>query len=440
MNCENHAFALYFNSTMKMNGRSAWHWILVGISLVLQAGAAAQEAVISPPAGKLDAPVLRKAAPPTLSQPGEPADAFFSWGRLSLHPHLLGRAVYGMGLPAKDGRHVASMIYTMAPGLQLDLGQNWSADYTPTWTTYTAAAIEDTIDHSVRLSGAWEVQDWALSVSENYRKSSPLLIETGAQTPQRTWATDLSATRPFGTVLNFQANASLNERYGDSFPDTRDWATMNWLTVRFTPRLIAGLGIGAGYSDIVGEPDATFERYMSRLQWNPTEKLSMNLDAGVEARHSRAAGAEDQENPTYNAELLYRPFDVTQFSFGASSSVTNSYYQNQVTENTSWNFGLQQRLLEHFYLNAVYSHRDSEFSAVAPLTPVIIPTDPTAGPAVISLPGRSDQIKAFNVRLFTTLLKHWRIAATYAYSENHSSQALFTFDSTQFGLEISRRF
>jgi hypothetical protein len=214
---------------------------------------------------------------------------------------------------------------------------------------------------------------------------------------------------------------------------------MNWLTLHISHQLEAGLGLGAGYNDIVGEPDATNERYMARLRWKPIDKLSVDLDAGLEARHSRAVAADDQNNPIYKASLLYRPFDVTQISLGASSAITNSYYQNQVTESNGWNFSVQQRLLERFYLNVAYNHQESEFTAVSPGATVLPPLDP-ANPVIVSLPGRSDQIDAFSLRIFTTLLKKWRIGATFAHSKNRSNQLGFKYSSTQYGFELSRRF
>jgi hypothetical protein len=327
----------------------------------------------------------------------------------------------------------------MAPGLQLDLGERWTFDYMPTWTNYTARALEDTVDQSVRASGAWVMQDWTFKVSEAFRKSTPLLVETGGQTPQRTWATQLGAERSFGSGLAFQSTASLDERYGDSFPDTRDWSTMNWLTLRFTPHFETGLGFGAGYSDIVGEPDATNERYMARLRWNPADKLSLDIDGGLEVRHSRAAGAEDQNNPIYNATLIYRPFDVTQITLGGSGSTRTSYYQNQVTESNGWNLGMQQRLFERFFLNAAYNHTESDFTAVSPLILFIPEIDPL-NPVIFSLPGRSDRVDSLNLRVYTTLFKHWRIAATFTHGKNRSSQEGFNYNSTQYGFEINRRF
>jgi len=165
----------------------------------------------------------------------------------------------------------------------------------------------------------------------------------------------------------------------------------------------------------------------------------VDIDGGLEVRHSRAAAAEDQNNPIYSATLVYRPFEVTQITLGGSSSVRTSYYQNQVTESTGWNLGAQQRLLERFYINAAYNHQESDFTAVSPIVPPVLPTDPSNS-LLISLPGRSDRMDAINLRLFTTLFKHWKMAGTYAHSKNRSSQAGFTYTSTRYGFELTRRF
>lgn len=429
---------------MKPNGRTILRCALGWATLTLAGNAFAQEAVMSVPTETLAAPGQRDTGTISLSQPAAPTDAPFQYGDLSLHPHLLMSSIYGLQLPARDGRRVASMIYTAAPGLRVDLGQNWSLDYSATWTNYTARALEDTVGHAARLAGAWTWQDWTLQLSEIYRKSSPLLIETGGQTPQRTWATQVSAARSFGRALNFQTSASLNERYGEIFPDTRDWATMNWLTIQLTPQFQTGLGFGAGYTDIVGEPDATNQRYLARVSWIPTEKLSLDLDAGIEARRSRAAGAEATRNPVFNAAVVYRPFAVTQVIVGGSRTVTNSYFQGQVTDTTSWNVALQQRLLGRFYLSTAYSHREAEFSAVRLMLPVILPPDdpeaPLVGPPVISLPGRSDRVETVTIRLTTTLLKRCTLAASFQRSYHRSNQAAFNYTSTQFGVEFGCRF
>ena len=93
---------------MKPTGLTAFRWTLTIGVLTWTTGTLAQDAVMAAPETKLTAPVLRNSAPAPQSQPADPSGAFFSLGPVSLHPHLLARYMYGMGLPTTDGRRVAS--------------------------------------------------------------------------------------------------------------------------------------------------------------------------------------------------------------------------------------------------------------------------------------------------------------------------------------------
>lgn len=409
---------------MNLSNWIAPRWVhAIAISLVAS-GVSAQEVVTAPPAPAVTAPLLRDAGPPSQSRPAWLAGDLFQFGSVSLHPRLTLRAIYSEGLPAAGGQRINSMVYTFAPGLGVDLGTHWAFDYSPTWTSYASSALNSTLDHSASLSGAGVVQDWALQGSEHYGLSSPILYETGQQTKQTTWATSLGASRNFGSGLGFQTTESLNVRNGETFPDSRDWATMNWLTLQIAPRLQTGLGLGAGLSDIVGQPESTNYRYMGRLNWSPTDKVKLAVDGGVEVRHSRAAGAQDMHNPIIDASLAYLLLDGTEFTVSRSRSVANSYFQDQVTVNSSWRYGLSQRLLDHLFLSANYVQQHSDFQ--------LLTTD--------SLPVRSDRSESFDFRLTTQLFKRWSLAASYARNKNRSSQSLFTFVTSQYGLEVSCRF
>ena len=431
-------------TTMNLPDPISLNKILFVAALAWATSAGAQDAVMAAPQSKLTAPLLRVSGPPDQSRPADPSGTIFQRGPFSLHPHLMARYIYGLGLPTNGGRHVASVITTQAPGLLVDIGKHWTLDYSPTWTSYTARALKDTVDQSFSLQGAGEVQGLAVNFSENYAKSSPILIETGGQTPQRTWATQLGASTRIGNKTTFQTSASLNERYGEIIPDTRDWATMNWLTMQYSTRTQIGLGLGAGYSDIVGQPDATNERYLGRFNWNPTDKLKLALDGGVEVRHSRAAAAKDRHNPILTASLAYQPFPTTTLTLASARTVATAYFQNQVVEGSSWNLGLSQRLLEHFYLSAGYSHQVNDFQAITTVAPIVLPENPPIEPLpnapIISRPGRSDRTESFNARLTTQIFGHWTVAASYQRSNNRSSQKGFTFNTTQFGLEVGCRY
>lgn len=431
---------------MKAINPTARRWLLSWVALGAPLAALYGQSSVSPaPDVEQLPPGLRDLGPKTASKPPRPAGSFFSAGPISFHPHVSFSSVYGLGLPSRDGRRVASMIYTTAPGMRVDLGSQWSLDYLPTWVAYTARAMEDTFNQAVSLQGFGRVEEWSVQFSENYTERSDILFETGRQTETTTWATQLGLSRAITNKLSFSTSLVLDERYGETTPDIRDWSATNWLNLTPSNQFQAGLGFGAGYSDIVARPDGTRERYLARFSWKPTDKLTLSVDGGVESRHSRASASKDLRSPILNGALVYRPFATTSLTFSAAETVSNSYFDNQVTKGSSWSVALNQRLLQHFYLTCAYGHQQSEFEATTTLVPVItLPTDPAADPSTdllpVSLPGRKDSIDSFSARVSTLLLKRITVAVTGSRNRNHSSQTGFSFTTTQYGLEISCRY
>jgi len=429
--------------------------LLALIGLLAAAGVQAQDTIMGMPTQDLSTSIERQAGeakPPSLSSPfSSTPDTPFKAGPAVFRPRLMYRYINAEGLPA-GARRVASEIHTVAPGIQVDLGDHWSLDYAPTWTSYTARALDDTVDQAFSLRGTVVGQEWALTFVENYGLSSPTLVETGQQTEQTTWLTSLGASRGFGPQLGIDLNGTMKERYGEIFPDSREFITPNWLMFRYSPQMNLGLGPTLGYVEMDHGPDITYERYMGRLSWQPTDKISLSASGGMEYRHSRAADAKDLKNPIMDASLSYQPFPTTSLRASYSRSVNSSYYDNQVTVGSGWSVGLEQRLLGHFYFSANWSHNESEYEAVTttvPPPPASEPPDETEAdpetpsvptPVLITRPGRTDSVDMFNARLTFQFLQRMSFAATYQEAQNRSSQPGYSFNSKQYGFELSCRY
>lgn len=418
------------------------HWpairrTLVAAALCLAARAEAQEAITSAPT-KVLAPILRDPASQSKSTPADPKGSFFSYGNVSLHPHLIARWAYATGLPAAGGKDVSSTTSTYSPGLRVDAGEHWTLDYTPVWTLYSAREMNDSVDHALALSGAGTIAESPVQITGNYSTTSSILFETGQQTKQTNFGTQVQASRTFFNKIGFQTVEGMTNRTGDGVPGARTWSSMNSLVAGFSRKLQAGVGLGAGYDDLAGRPDTSSYSYMGRVNWIPTTKLKLTLDAGVESRHSRASGAgSDLHNPIANVALSYQPFDVTTLTLAHSQTVTNSFFVNQVTESSNLSLSWQQRLLGRLFLSTTYTHADSKFESVGgPSVPV---TPPPAFP-LISLPGRKDTTNGINVALTTQLFKRLDVSAGYQRNANHSSQTGFTATSTQYSFGLGCRY
>lgn len=425
---------------MKLPHRTAARRILVTAVFSLGAKAWAQEA-ISSPVEKVVAPLLRETGPQTQSKPAAPSGAFFTYGNVSLHPHLLTRWAYATGLPSGGGTNTDTAISTYSPGFRVDAGAHWSLDYVPTWTVYGSDKMSNSVGHAVSLEGAGSIHDWAVRLSEGYVVSSSVLFETGQQTKQTNSLTSVEAGHTFARKLGFQTVLSLGDRSGEGVPGAKDWQSTNSLMFAYSKKLQVGIALGAGYSDLAGQPDTTSGRYMGRLSWVPTDKLKLSFDGGIETLQSRASGARRIQNPIVSGSLAYQPFSVTTLTLSNSQTVTNSLFLDQVTEGSTWNVSLQQRLLGHFYLSTTYSRGDTSYEDLGGLPPTTtVPVSPSGTPALVSQPGRSDQVESFTIGLSTQLFKRLSVATSYQRNSNRSNQAGFGNTTAQYSLELGVRY
>lgn len=400
--------------------------------LVLTCAAEGQEVITSPPAYPVTPPALQPIqaermgviAPAETTTNAPLATQPFQWGPLDLRPHFLYRFLYGDGIQASAGHPLTTAIYEISPGLLLDIGSHWTLDYTPTWSLYSNRAFRDTLDHNVVLAGGTTYEDWAFGLSQSYARTDQPLIETGGQTLQETYLTAVNASYRFGRAISLELGANQNFTSSENFTDSSEWSTLDWLSYQFWPRFDAGLGAGFGYVHVNVGHDSVYEQYQGRINWRPTDKISLQVHGGVEDRQFYGAGTSDLINPIYGAAIQYQPFEVTALSLSATRTVSTSPFENQVTEDTDLSGSLNQRLLKRFNLSLGAGYHTVKY----------------VGSAAGVTAGRKDEYYSFNVRLSTTFLKRGTIAASYQFSDNSSNQAGFGYSSNQVGLEVGYQY
>jgi hypothetical protein len=407
-------------------------WSVPALLIILVPAVHADDAIAPVPTGVAASPGSSAAQPgtnqvlaqpqvtPLLSQEGPLAQ----WGVVSVRPHLSYLLLYGDGIQASLGQPVTTAIQEISPGILLGIGSHWNLDYTPTWTVYSSRAFRDTLDHSATLTGGAGYGDWTFGFSQAYISDSPVLIETGQQTNQQLYSTGLTASGDVGMHMRLDLAINQNIRLADVFSSSREWSTSDFLLYQFTPRLDAGLGFDTGYVNVSKGPDMIYFRPEVRIVWKPADKISISVQGGSERRQFESGGVGAMNNPVYGASLQYKPFESTTLSLGATRDVSASYFADQVTKSTGWSASLQQRLLQQFYLSAIFAHGTTTYVATQ--------NDIVAG--------RDDQNYEFTLRLSTTLLRRGTVAILYQLSHNSSNMAAYGFSSRQIGLELGYRF
>ena len=302
-------------------------------------------------------------------------------------------------------------------GIPARFGRHWNLDYTPTLRYYSNSQFHDGFDNSVRLIGGAVYEDWVLGLSQTYASSSTPLVETGEQTDTESYVTALTANYRFNSKFSVDLSMDQNFLSAAGFESSKTWSTMDWLNYQFWPRLDASIGAGGGYIAVNTGSDMTFEDVQGRVSWRATDKLSLQVHAGVDIREFMTGGESDLVSPIFGATLSYQAFEHTSLSLLADRYVNPSVFQNLITETTTITLSFSQRLLKQLDLTLRGTYYNVAYTAAA----------------ASAIANRTDNNYGFNARLSTPFLKRGTFSLTYQLNDNSSTAPGYTFSSNQVG-------
>ena len=344
------------------------------------------------------------------------------WGPVSLRPHASYQFSYGSGIQSSPGQQQKTVEQSFSPGVLFVLGAHWTLDYTPTFTFYSDKNFQNSVGHSVTLSGGTVCGDWSLGLSQGFSYSSSPQVQTGTQTDEQTYSTQLSAAHAFNSKVSVNLGVSQDFSFPTGFQSTKEWSTMDWVNYELWPRLVLGAGAGAGYT--IATPDSLNEQLQARVQWRATDKISLALSGGAEFTQFTDGGESPLINPVFSGSLQYQPVEQTQLSLTAGRTVETSYYQNQITENTSVSAGVNQRLFQRYFLNVTGAYNWTSYVGAV-------------SAAAVNSPG---EYYSINARLSTTVLKRGSVGVFYSYSQNITDQTGLAYSSNQVGFNVGYSF
>jgi hypothetical protein len=354
------------------------------------------------------------------------------WGSVTLHPHLSYGLTYGSGVQSQPGRSQDTVIQSVSPGINFDVGKNWKLDYTSTLMFYSDNNFQNAVDHNLSLSGAKIFGDWRITLLQSAALNSDPQIQTASQTDQQNYSTALAAEYQLNDTFSLDLNASQNfSSVGSSFTnsvgDTRAWSTMDWLNYRQGP-FGAGFGMGFGYNAVQqGGNNNIYEMYQGNVSWHVMRKINFSLNGGAQIMQFLDSTQPDVTSPMFGASLSYVPFQYTTFTISANHNVSvSTYFVNQLTETTGFHAGLSQRLLGRLSLNFAGGYSDTSYHL----------SQPVPGFHAFSVT-RKDSTSFYSISLSTSFLKRGNASVSYSKSQSSSSSEGFGFSSNQFGFQLS---
>jgi hypothetical protein len=363
-----------------------------------------------------------------------PAQALLQWGPITFRPHVLYTVSYGNGLQASPGQQVNTLINEIDPGILFQLGQHWTLDYTPTLRYYSSSQFQNSFDNRVALTGGTIYRDWTFGLSQSYASYSQPVVQTASQLDQEAFATALSATYRMSTALSLELAVNQSLQYqnqnqnvpGGQLSNWRSWSTMDWLDYQVEPTLGAAIGAGFEYDNVSVGSDMTAEQLQGRITWRVRTKLSFVLSGGVEDRQFLSSGVANSLTPVFSLTAQYQLFEHTTLSLSGGRTISPALFQSQITESTTLNAGLNQRILGKLNLNVSGAYGTTRYQN----------TVATPSPSIAS----NYETTSVNVSLSTAFLKRATAAVFYQLTYYSSGSAIYNYNTAQAGLSLGYRF
>lgn len=354
------------------------------------------------------------------------------WGPLALRPYTSYSITYGNGILRIPGEPVNSAHQRITQGLLCELGTTWTIDGAVTRSLYSNRLLDDSFDNRLHVAGRWTIDDLSFGVSQAYSTNSPIVVETGGQNEEETIRTSVDASYNLGDKTSIEASFSWSKRLADPKLANPSWtgsdweqtSLSTWLNYQLTLRVNLSFGFMAGKDRLSLGDDMTYTQPQARIRWRPNDRISIAANGGIEKRKVAAAGARNESNPVYGLSVSYNPTLTTSVSFGVSRNVSTSYFNDATIRSTNWNAGINQRILQRFFLSLGTSYGDSKYL-------------PTSNRIVID---RNDEYWSYNAGISTSFLRRGSVSITYSESENNSRASLFEYSSRQVSGEVSYRF
>jgi len=340
------------------------------------------------------------------------------------NPSLTYSFQYGDGLASSSGNDESTVIQQLTPRVFVVFAEKTNLTYSPSYTWYSSDSYESTVSHTASASASWQTGEVVFNFGQNYARTNSPLIETGLQTEQETWATNLDASYPLGDKTRLSGGLGRSVRNTDLFTDVETWSGNVALSRVVNPALTGTASVAGSYSSFDTGADLVSRSVNVGASWKPGVKASANLSAGLNFSGFTGDGKQST-SPIYSGSLTYQLFETTGLSLSGQRSVNTSYYSNQFTRDTSYQAALSQRIFQRYYFSGSLLWSRSSYIG---RTPGDLPV------------AREDDSWMTSAQISTQILRKFSTALTWSHTEIDSNVPGVTRTSTLYGISISWRF
>jgi hypothetical protein len=283
------------------------------------------------------------------------------------------------------------------------------------YVTYTANAThflshdsQDSVDQDGSITAHWDFSKVVFGLSAGVETLSGPDIDVGTRTRRTLFTLDATATYKLSdkTTLDFAGDGTVRE-YATALSSS-EWHGQVFADYQLFPKTAFGAGVVAGVRTLQTTPDQYYQQALLRATYNPTGKLSLRLNGGIEIDE---AGGSTQLNPVFGLGATFTLDEADDISLDASRSTSSSpVTTGETAESTSVDLELRRRVYGNLSMSCSvgYQHQDFYANGLSTLT-------------------RTDNYLFVRPSLDYSLANWAQIELAYEYHRDVSTQQSFDF-------------
>jgi hypothetical protein len=285
-----------------------------------------------------------------------------------IHPAL--QAVAGDDAALITYRDKNYDVLSLSPGgLIVQESEVWPGkllivDYGPGFQLFDKYTANNHIDQFGTLNLLWPMNKLILGLKQDYQSVKTEIIEFDQRATVETISTALSAGYQFGDATSIESDfRRVSVGYDQAgLTGYTEYNTEDWFNYRVGESLPVSIGVLAGWDDVSGHQDETYEQLRARARYSYTEKLTFDASAGGELREYEN-GKGDTLSPVFTVAGEYRPAVRTTLRVTGLRQQYASIYNGYNYATTGASLELRQGITERFIAAVSAGYYDLEFTS-----------------------------------------------------------------------------
>jgi hypothetical protein len=359
-----------------------------------------------------------------------------------------------------NSHKISDASYSVTPAILLVYGahegQRGSATlvYSPTISRYFHNPGFNTDNQNVAFNAQYPFQRLTLNASQTYSQSTGINVDTNSRTTQTAIASTAGGNYAIDDKLSFSSGfqyvktsfSNPQNQNGGGNAGTGDQTTSvnSSLSYHLSDKLSVGPSVNFGVDKPDNSKQQTFEQGLVGVTYQPTAKINLYAQAGLEFRQGGGSDGNastgmtevqgrDTTDPIFSAGVGYNPFDSTSLSLSAYQSVyTSTDVTTDTVTTTGVSFTATQRFIQRVFLNLSFSYGHNESNGSGNNT--------VGGTGSGIGNGGSQDTFSFRPSISYSPTLWSSVALYYQYLDNESNDSASSYHDNQVGLSATVQF